>query len=142
MNFDPAIEAQQALARSLKYEELREFKDEIVEAEDTFSSNAGLEAKHAFERLHIIGQQLSEAQAFQEFLIYITWQQVTEETLPQHFQTGLQLCNDFLDRFGDSEEGTKILTQVLDIRKSFQAGLGGEETLIPEFDEDAFKGGD
>ena len=142
MNFDPAIAAQQALAQSLESEELGEFQNEITEAEDTFSSNAGLEAKHAFERLHAIGQQLPEAQAFQEFLIYITWQQVTEETLPQHFQTGLQLCNDFLDRFGDSEEGTKILTQVLDIRKSFQAGLGGEETLIPEFDEDAFKGGD
>lgn len=142
MNFDPAIEAQQALARSLQYEELHEFKDKIVEAEDTFSYNAGLEAKHAFEQLQTIGQQLPKAQAFQEFLIYITWQQVTEETLPQHFQTGLQLCNNFLDRFGDSEEGTKILTQVLDIRKSFQAGLGGQETLIPEFDEDAFKGGD
>ena len=142
MNFDPAIAAQQALARSLKSEELREFHDKIAEAEDTFSSNAGPEAKHAFERLQAIGQHFPDAQEFQEFLIYITWQQVTEETLPQHFQTGLQLCNDFLDRFGDSEEGSKILTQVLDIRKSFQAGLGGEETLIPEFDEDAFKGGD
>ena len=90
MNFDPAIAAQQALARSLKSEELREFHDKIAEAEDTFSSNAGPEAKHAFEELQAIGQQLPEAEAFQEFLIYITWQQVTEETIPQHFQTGLK----------------------------------------------------
>ena len=142
MNFDPAIAAQQALARSLKSEELREFHDKIAEAEDTFSSNAGPEAKHAFEELQAIGQQLPEAEAFQEFLIYITWQQVTEETIPQHFQTGLQLCNNFLERFRKSEEETKILTQVLDIRESFQAGLGQQEALIPEFDEDAFKGGD
>ena len=142
MNFDPAISAQQALAQSLESEELGEFQNEITEAEDTFSSNAGLEAKHAFERLHTIGQQLPEAQAFQEFLIYITWQQVTEETITQHFQTGLQLCNNFLDRFRETEKETKTSTQVLDIRESFLAGLGKQESLIPEFDEDAFKGGD
>ena len=72
MNFDPAIAAQQALARSLKSEDLREFQDKIAEAEDIFSSNAGLEAKHAFEKLQAIGQQLPEAQAFQELsLIHI-----------------------------------------------------------------------
>ena len=104
MNFDPAIAAQQALAQSLESEELGEFQNEITEAEDTFSSNAGLEAKHAFEQLQSIGQKLPEAQAFQEFLIYITWQQVTEETITQHFQTGLQLCNNFLDRFRETEK--------------------------------------
>jgi len=142
MNFDPAIAAQQALTRSLETEELHEFKNEITEAEDTFSSNVGLEAKHAFERLQAIGQHFPDAQEFQEFLIYITWQQVTEETLPQHFQTGLQLCNNYLERFSGSEQDSKTLTQVLDIRNSFQAGLGEQETLIPEFDEDAFIGGD
>ena len=54
MNFDPAIAAQQALARSLKSEDLREFQDKIAEAEDIFSSNAGLEGKHAFEQLQAI----------------------------------------------------------------------------------------
>ncbi len=102
MNFDPAIAAQQALHRAQEADELGDLEDEITETEDTFSSDAGPEAKQAYERLQKIGEQLPHAQGFQEFLIYITWQQVTEETIPRHFQRGLQLCNQFLERFGES----------------------------------------
>lgn len=142
MNFDPAIAAQRALQRAQEANSLKEFEDDIAEAEETFSSDAGSEAKQAYERLQELGEQLPQAQWFQEFLIYITWQQVTEETIPRHFHKGLQLCNQFLDRFGGSLDGTVTKTQVLDIRESFRAGLGQQETLIPEYDEDAFKGGD
>ena len=142
MNFDPAIAAQQALQRAQADGELGEFDDEIAEAEETFSSDAGSEAKQAYERLQEIGEQLSDAPGFQEFLIYITWQQVTEETIPRHFKKGLQLCNQFLERFGKQFEGSTRLNQILDIRESFQGGLGVQESLIPEFDEDAFAGGD
>jgi hypothetical protein len=142
MNFDPAIAAQQALHRAQEADELGDLEDEITETESTFSSDAGPEAKQAYERLQKIGEQLPHAQGFQEFLIYITWQQVTEETIPRHFQRGLQLCNQFLERFGESLKGSVIANQVLDIQDSFRGGLGKEEALLPEFDEDAFEGGD
>jgi len=142
MNFDPAIAAQQALHRAQDSHELREFAEEIAETEDTFSSDAGTDAKHAYERLQEIGEQLPEATGYQEFLIYITWQQVTEETIPRHFQKGLNLCNQFIARFGEPLKDSVTLSQILDIRESFQGGLGVQESLIPEFDEDAFAGGD
>ena len=142
MEFDPAIAAQQAFHRAQEENELGEYADEIAEAEETFSSDAGGEAKQAYQRLQEIGEQLPGAQWFQEFLIYITWQQVTEETIPQHFQKGLQLCNQFLEHFGGTLDGSVTLKQVLDIRESFRAGLGQKEALIPEYEEDAFKGGD
>ncbi|MDT7040964.1 hypothetical protein [Candidatus Nitronereus thalassa] len=142
MNFDPAIAAQQALQRAQADGELGHFEEEITETEETFSSDAGSEAKQAYERLQEIGEQLPDALGFQEFLIYITWQQVTEETISRHFKKGLHLCNQFLKRFGKTLEGSVILNQILDIRESFQGGLGVEESLIPEFDEDAFAGGD
>lgn len=142
MNFDPAIAAQQALHRAQDTDELGEFAEEISETEDIFSSDAGTEAKQAYERLQEIGEQLPEAPGYQEFLIYITWQQVTEETIPRHFQKGLHLCNQFLTRFGEPLKDSVTLNQILDIRESFQGGLGVQESLIPEFDEDAFEGGD
>jgi len=142
MNFDPAIAAQQALQRALDADALGEFIEQIVEEEEVFSSDAGPEAKQAYDNLQAIGEHLPEAPGFQEFLIYITWQQVTEETIPRHFQKGLHLCDQFIHRFGTSLEGTTTMEQVLALRHSFQGGLGKEAPLIPEYEEDAFKGGD
>ena len=142
MHFDPAITAQQALHRAEEEGELGDALNEIVEAEETFSSEAGPEARRAYDCLQQIGEQLPEARAFQEFLIYITWQQVTEETIPQHFQKGVELCDRFLARFSGELEGSETLNQVVAIRKSFQGGLGSEESPVPEYEEDMFKGGD
>ena len=142
MNFDPAIAAQQALHRAEENGELGKFRDEIVEAEDAFSSDAGQEAKRAYEQLQQLGEHLPEARAFQEFLIYITWQQVTEETIPRHFQKGVELCEQFLGNFAEELRGSMILTQVLDIQESFRGGLGLQEDPMPEYEEDMFKGGD
>ena len=142
MHFDPSIAAQQALERAKEQGQLGELEDEIVEAEETFSASAGSEAKRAYALLQQLGEGLPEAQAFQEFLIYITWQQVTEETIPQHFHKGLELCERFVRRFGRELEGSVTLSQVVAIRQSFRGGLGDGDDIAPEYDEDAFKGGD
>ena len=143
MNFDPAIAAQQALHRAEESGELTPFQKEVVEAEEIFSTDAGAVAKQAYDKLQQVGESLPNALRFQEFLIYITWQQVTEETIPEHFQKGLQLCDRFLEQFGKSLEGTDSYQRITAIRKSFQGGLGiDEDENIPEHDEDSFKGGD
>ncbi len=142
MHFDPAIAAQQALHRAKEQGQLGSLEHTIVEAEESFSSNAGPEAKRGYELLQQLGDELPEVRAFQEFLIYITWQQATEETIPQHFHQGVKLCDRFLGRFGSELEGSATLKQVVDIRNSFRGGLGDIDDPTPEYDEDAFKGGD
>ena len=142
MDFDPAISAQQALHRAEEHGELGEFQDDVLNAEETFSTDQGLEAKQAYETLQKFGERLPDAQRFQEFLIYITWQQVTEETIPRYFQKGLELCDQFLNKFGKDIADLESYQQVLAIRQSFQGGLGIEKETVTEHDEDAFQGGD
>ena len=143
MNFDPAITAQEALARAYAHDDLGDSQPDIEEAEDTFSSEIGSEAKRAYETLIAIGETLPQAQAFQEFLIFVTWQQVTEETIPRHFQTGVQLTEQFLARFGSQIKGTDAYERVIAIRQSFRQGLGHHaESIQDEYDRDAFHGGD
>ncbi len=143
MHFDPSIAAQQALHRAEEEGELGDLREAIVDAEETFSSSAGPEASEAFDRLQSFGERLPEARFFQEFLIYITWQQVTEVTLPRYFQKGAELCDRFLDRFGRELQGSDALRQVHSIHSSFRGGLGETDDSEPaEYDEDALKGGD
>ncbi len=143
MNFDPAITAQKALARAYAQGELGDLQPDIEEAEDTFSSETGSEAARAYDTLITIGEALPEAQAFQEFLIFITWQQVTEETIPRHFQKGVQLTEQFLARYGAHMKGTDAYERILAIRQSFKRGLGHRiESMQDEYDRDTFHGGD
>lgn len=143
MNFDPAITAQEALVRAYADDDLGDSQPDIEEAEDTFSSETGSEAKRAYETLIAIGETLPEAQAFQEFLIFITWQQVTEETIPRHFHKGVQLTEQFLARFGTQIKGTDVYERVFAIRQSFRQGLGHHvESMQDEYDRDTFHGGD
>ncbi len=143
MHFDPSIAAQQALHRAEEEGELGDLREAIVDAEETFSSSAGPEASEAFDRLQSFGERLSEARFFQEFLIYITWQQVTEVTIPRYFQKGAELCDRFFDRFGRELQGSDALRQVHSIHSSFRGGLGETDDSEPaEYDEDALKGGD
>lgn len=143
MQFDPSIAAQQALHRAEEEGELGDLTEEIAAAEETFSSSTGPEGTEAFERLQSFGERLPRVRFFQEFLIYITWQQVTEETIPRHFQKGAELCERFLQRFGKELDGSETLRQVRDIHASFRGGLGGTGDAEPaEYGEDAFKGGD
>lgn len=140
MQFDPALAAQEAFYRAEA--ELGSDWDKTVELEDTFSSNAGATAREAYESLLALAQQYPEAHSFQAFCIYITWQQVTEETITRHFETGLELSEAYLT----SQEGKnpRDIECVTELYGSFKAGLGLEEQdeLQMEYKRDTPKGGD
>ena len=143
MNFDPAVAAQESLARAYAHDSLGDIQPDVEEAEETFSSETGLEAKRAYETLIAIGESLPQARAFQEFLIFITWQQATEETIPRHFHKGVQLTEQFLARFGSQLRGNDVYERIVAIRRSFKRGLGDRvESIQDEYDRDAFDGGD
>ena len=65
MNFDPAITAREALTRAYVHDDLGDSQPDIEEAEETFSSEMGLEARQAYETLIAIGETLPDALAFQ-----------------------------------------------------------------------------
>lgn len=145
MNFDPAIAAQVAFKQALESGLLGPDAETAVAAEEAFSASAGSEAKAAYMTLQELGRTHADAQSFQEFLIYITWQQVTEETIPLHFRRGLDLCNCYLARFGlAGKPDDKGFRQVQALRESFRGGLGlaEEDDHGAEYDKDAIKGGD
>ncbi|MDP3598715.1 MAG: hypothetical protein Q8S75_17140, partial [Nitrospirota bacterium] len=83
-----------------------------------------------------------KAYSFQAFCIFITWQQVTEETIAHHFQTGLRLCETFLA----SPDGKHPddFEQITELYGSFRDGLGldEEDEIQVEFRKDTPKGGD
>jgi hypothetical protein len=140
MQFDAALAAQDTLQEAEA--ELGADWDHAVELEETFSSNAGATAREAYEQLLALAARHPEAHNFQAFCIYITWQQVTEETIARHFQTGMTLSEAFLA----SPEGKdqRHLAYVAELLGSFRAGLGLEEEddIVVEFRKDTPKGGD
>ena len=140
MRFDPALAAQQAFHQAET--ELGTDWDMAVELETTFSSNAGSTAREAYEGLLALAQQYPDAPSFQAFCVYITWQQVTEETIAQHFETGLKLCEAYLVR--REARSDQDVEQIEELHRSFRAGLGLEEQdeLQVEFKRDTPKGGD
>ncbi len=140
MQFDPALAAQAALKQSQP--ELGPDWETAVELEDTFSSTAGPEAREAYEQLLALAQRHPHAHAFQAFCIYITWQQVTEETIAPHFQTGLRLSESYLaSRDGKDAQHIDFVTELME---SFREGLGltEEDEIQVEFRRDTPKGGD
>ena len=142
MQFDPALAAQQSFSRAETTNELGPDWDDAVEAEAIFSSNAGSTARAAYEQLLALGARHPKAHSFQAFCIFITWQQVTEETIAHHFQTGLRLCETFLA----SAEGKHRadVEQITELYGSFRDGLGldEEDEIQVEFRRDTPKGGD
>lgn len=140
MRFDPALAAQEAFYQAEA--ELGPDWDTAVELEGTFSSNAGTTAREAYEGLLALAQQHPKAHSFQAFCIYITWQQVTEETITRHFETGLKLCEAYLVRREAHSE--QDVEQIEELHRSFRAGLSLEEQdeLQIEFKRDTPKGGD
>ncbi|HEY3197023.1 MAG TPA: hypothetical protein VGJ57_03325 [Nitrospirales bacterium] len=140
MQFDPAISARLSFKRAQESGELGQDSEKARAAEETFSESAGSDAKAAYRMLLEIGERHPDAIAFQEFLIYSTWQQVTEETIPAHFQRGAELCDRYLGRLTSGHDETQA-AQISDLRQSFRAGLGlGDEE--EDYDEDTLKGGD
>lgn len=140
MRFDPSLAAQEVFGQAKA--ELGLDWDTASELEDTFSSNAGATAREAYESLLALAQQHPNAYSFQAFCIYITWQQVTEETIARHFETGLKLCEAYLaSREARTERDVE---QIEELYGSFKAGLGLEEQdeLQVEYKRDTPKGGD
>jgi hypothetical protein len=140
VRFDPAIAAQRSLQRAQATGELGNDREAVAEAEETFSSGAGSEAKGAYLALQEIGQRHQDAAAFQEFLAYITWQQATEETIPAHFHKGMELCDRYLQRWG--RESGPAVEQIRELQASFRSGLGLDDDDPHGYEQDTFKGGD
>lgn len=140
MRFDPALAAQEAFSQAEA--ELGTDWDTAVELENTFSSNAGATAREAYEGLLALAQQHPKAHSFQAFCIYITWQQVTEETIARHFETGLKLSEAYLA--SHTGKNPRDIECVTELHGSFRAGLGLEEQdeLQIEYKRDTPKGGD
>ncbi|MBL8039423.1 hypothetical protein ACYX34_05425 [Nitrospira sp. CMX1] len=140
MRFDPALAAQEAFHQAET--ELGPDWDTAVELEGTFSSNAGSTAREAYEGLLALAQQYPNAHSFQAFCIYITWQQVTEETLARHFETGMRLSEAYLA--SQTSKSPRDIECVTELHHSFRAGLGLEELdeLQLEYKRDTPKGGD
>ena len=139
MQFDAALAAQDTLQESEA--ELGADWDRAVEWEATFSSNAGTTARNAYEQLLALADRHPEAHAFQAFCIYITWQQVTEETIALHFETGVRLCEAYLASREAKDD--RHLAQISELYESFRAGLGldEEDDIVVEFRKDTPKGG-
>ena len=131
MQFDPALAAQAALREAEI--ELGSDWPTAVELEHTFSSYEGLLS---------LAQRYPRARSFQAFCIYITWQQVTEETIAHHFQAGVRLCETFLSSMETNDR--QHIEQIKELHESFRAGLGMEEEdeIQVEFRRDTPKGGD
>ena len=140
MQFDPALAAQSALREAEI--ELGSDWPTAVELEHTFSSNAGVTARAAYEGLLSLAQRYPRARSFQAFCIYITWQQATEETIARHFETGMRLSETYLAAPGGKDQ--RDIAYVTELYESFRAGLGLEEEdeIQVEFRRDTPKGGD
>jgi hypothetical protein len=141
MQFDPAIAAQASFKRAMESDELGPDQKDANEAEEVFSASAGSEARAAYFRLLEIGRRHPSAASFEEFLIYITWQQVTEETIPEHFRRGAELSDNYLSRPISGQDPIQA-AQIRELRQSFLAGLGQTDDDDAEYDEDTLKGGD
>lgn len=140
MQFDAALAAQDTFRQAES--ELGPDWDTAVDLEETFSSNAGSTAREAYEGLLSLATRYPQAHSFQAFCIYITWQQVTEQTIAHHFETGLRLSESYLAaRDGKEQQHLDYVTELLE---SFRAGLGldEEDDIVVEFRKDTPKGGD
>jgi hypothetical protein len=140
MQFDAALAAQDTFQRAET--ELGSDWDTAVELENTFSSNAGSTAREAYEALLALGVRYPQAYSFQAFCIFITWQQVTEETIAHHFQTGLRLCEAYL--VSREAKDRRDIDYITELYGSFRDGLGldEEDEIQVEFRKDTPKGGD
>ncbi len=141
MQFDPAIAAQASFTRAQDSVELGPDLEQAREAEAIFSGSAGREATAAYFTLVALGERHPDAVSFQEFLIYITWQQVTEETIPAHFQRGAELCDRYLSRLACGHDAMQA-DQIRELRRSFRVGLGQQDNDEADYYDDTPKGGD
>ena len=140
MQFDAALAAQDTFQRAEA--DLGSDWDTAVELEGIFSANAGSTARDAYEGLLALATRYPKAHSYQAFCIFITWQQVTEETIARHFQTGMKLCEAFLLSLDGKDP--QDIAYVTELYGSFRDGLGldEEDEIQVEFRKDTPKGGD
>ena len=141
MVFDAAVAAQTAFKRAQQTGKLGDDLDRAIEAEESFSNEVGEPASAAYQLLLHIGERHYEATAFQEFLIYLTWQQVVAEPIPIYFQKGLELCDRYLNQGGSGNDMVQVI-QIRELRASFLNGLGQGCDENDRDDEDTVKGED
>jgi hypothetical protein len=141
VQFDPAIAAQASFTRAQESGELGHDLEQARESEEIFSGSAGREATAGYFALLDLGERHPDAVSFQEFLIYITWQQVTEETIPANFQRGADLCDRYLSRLARGHDEIQA-DQIRELRRSFHAGLGISDDDEADYDADTPQGGD
>jgi hypothetical protein len=141
VQFDPAIAAQASFTRAQESGELGHDLEQARESEEIFSGSAGREATAGYFALLDLGERHPDAVSFQEFLIYITWQQVTEETIPANFQRGADLCDRYLSRLARGHDEIQA-DQIRELRRSFRAGLGISDDDEADYDADTPQGGD
>jgi hypothetical protein len=138
MEFDPAVAAREVFAQVQASNELGDELVVAVEAYERFSSSAGNEASEAYRELIAIGASHPEALAFGEFLVYITWSHLMDETHSEHFSRGLALCQDLLRR--DSGGDEQRVRRLRAMERSFRAGLTTESGEGLDYDADLPKG--
>jgi hypothetical protein len=141
MQFDPAVEAHAAFRRVQQTGDLGDDLDRALKAEETFSTETGESAKEAYRTLLEIGKRHPTSISFQEFLIYLTWQQVMAEPIPLYFDQGAKLCERYLSQLGEGVD-SKQIRQVRELKASFQGGLGLIKEHPELYEEDTIKGGD
>ena len=141
MVFDAAVAAQTAFKKAQQTGKLGDDLDRAIEAEESFSTEVGETASAAYQLLLQIGERHPEATAFQEFLIYLTWQQVVAEPIPVYFQKGLELCDRYLNQGGSENDRVQVI-QIRELRTSFLNGLGQGCDENDHDDEDAVIGED
>jgi hypothetical protein len=140
MDFDPAVTASQVFTLVQASDELGEELAAAVAAVERFSSRGGKEASEAYRELVAIGTRHPEAEAFGEFLVYITWSHLLDEIVQEHFQRGVALCQALIQR--DSGGDAKRLKRLRAMERSFRAGLGEESEDEMDYDADTLQGGD
>jgi hypothetical protein len=140
MDFDPAVTAWQVFTQVQASNELGEELAAAVSAEERFSSGGGEEVSEAYHELVAIGARHPEATTFGEFLVYITWSHLMDETHPEHFKRGVALCQDLLRR--DLGWDAVRLKRLRSMERSFRAGLGEKPEDVMDYDADTLKGGD
>ncbi len=141
MTLDPAVEALAAFRRSQQRDELGADQTAAAAAEERFANSMGEEAAAAYDALLELGARYPQAAAFQEFLIYITWSHVMENTDGATVRRGLALCEDYLARHAPAD--LEARRKVGELRGSFRAALGlRNDTPILDFDADTPRGGD
>ena len=140
MEFDSAVAARRVFEHVQVSDELGDELETAIDAAERFSESAGEEASEAYNELIEIGFRHPEAVMFREFLVYITWSHLMDETHPEHFSRGLAFCQDLIRR--DSGGDTERLKRLRGMERSFRAGLGTESEDVLDYDADLPKGGD